>query len=634
MSNIKGVVILVLALVCGVCGAVGQGRGRVALDDLLKHNPPDAASYVYALGAKYVAQGDRDEALNAFNYILQNLDSLHGPTFYQLSRIPGQSAAQAVVYAQRAWQTDTSNMEYLSQWASASMANRSFVMADSLLRILISAQVGVVKNHLLLAEAAYYSGDYKKVVDIVDNYHEMWGVSPVGLSLKRDALAAMNDFVAAQKTMQQAVDLYPEVGEFYAELGNISLRLGQDSLAVDSYQRIVALDSTSADGWILLSEYYRRRNKVTEYIGAIRSVFELDGMESSIKAAYFEDSFLDPALYPAYYQDVNELAVALYAKHSDSEKVRDTYIKYLIFVGDVASAKSLLGPVVESGLATEWHYENLISIDMYEKNYDAAIAVSDKALKAFPEMESAYMVKPYALYMQKKSAAEIIRCLSALEWRAASDSMLSGIFTMKGDMYNLEGQDKQAIKYFKKSLKLRPNDAGTLNNYAYILAEKGEQLELALSMSERSNAIEESNPTFLDTQAWVLYKMGQYEPARLIMQRVLALEAGNAGAAICLHYGDILAALGDALMAKNYYRKALEAGHDAAQISQRIQALEQAVVPPVRGGGENLNTKPNAILDNTTKAVKKAKTDNKTGGKTDTKISKKANNNKNQQIKP
>lgn len=579
-SRVKGLVASFVVMICVISGVMAQSRGRVMLDEMLKRAPSEAASYVYAMGVKYAALGDKPEALNAFNYLLQNLDSLHGPTYYQLSRINGQSTPDALLYAQKAWQTDTSNTEYLSQWASAAVANRSFKLADSLLGVLISRQIGVAKNYFLLAETAYYSGNYKKVVKVVDVYHDAWGVSPIGLSLKRDALVAVNDFAGAQNTMKEAVGLYPEVGEFYAELGNISLHLGQDSLAVDSYRNLVAMDSTSADGWILLSEYYRRRNMVTEYIGAVRRVFELDDMDISVKAAYFADSFLDPALYPTYYQDINQLAAALYAKHPDSEKVRDTYLKYLMFVGDVSLAKSLLVLVVESGGATTWHYENLISINMYQKDYDSAIAVSEKALEVFPNMQSAYMVKPYALYAQKKPVSEIIDCLTSLQRRAVSDSVLGEILTMKGDMYGSIGQNKQGIKYFKNSLKVRPNDAGTLNNYAYLLAEQGVQLDLALSMSERSNVLEESNPTFLDTQAWVLYKMGQYEQARLIMQRVLALGSGNASDAVYFHYGDILAALGDTLMARNYYRKALEAGYDVAQISQRIKALDDQIVKP------------------------------------------------------
>lgn len=577
MSRIKAILVVsFLAVACSFSEVYGQGRrGRVVLDDLLRHNPSQATSYVYALGVKYAVQGDRDESLNAFNYLIENLDSLHGPSYYQLSRMKGHNSDQTLEYAQKAWLTDTSNMYYMSQFAGAALANRSFDLADSLLRILIVRQVGVAQNHYLLAEAAYYSGNYKRVVEVVDNYHELWGVTPVGLSLRRDALVAMNDFATAQQTMLQAVDLYPEAGEFYAELGNISQRLGQDSLALDSYRRLVAMDTSSPDGWIMLSEYYRRRNKVTEYIGAIGRVFELDGMDAAVKARYFEDSFLDPILYPSYYQDISQLARTLYAKYPNSERVTDCYIKFMMFVGEVDFARLLLLSVVDSGRATAWHYDNLISIDIYKKNYDSAISVSEKALAAFPDMESVYMVKPYALYMQKKPPMQIIECLSSMQKRAVSDSMMGNILTMKGDMYSLMGQDSRAIKCFKQSLKVRPDDAGTLNNYAYTLSQMKLQLEKAYSMSERANELEKSNPTFLDTQAWILYKMGLYEQARLIMQRALALDAGKAGDAIYLHYGDILAALGDTLMAKNYYRKALEAGYDADQISLRIKALDQ-----------------------------------------------------------
>lgn len=598
MTILKTIISSFLCLSCTIYAAFPQGDGnRVSLDELLRHDSCDAASYVYAVGVKQLAGGDFDEALNSFNYLLQNLDSLHGPTFYQLSKFYGRvsledaacelsrsgpglsNAPKSLEFARRAFLTDTSNMTYLNQLAEAAVKGGQYRLADSLLGVLVSGQVNAGQNSFLQAEVAYFMGDYPRVIRLVDNFQDRWGVAPMSLSLKYEALVASNDARGAQEVVKEAVVQFPEQEDFYIKLGDMSLMLGQDSLAVDSFQRLVALDTTSAQGWILLSEYYRRRNKVTEYIGAIRRVFDLDEVGVEVKAEYFEDSFLDPALYPTYYQDVNELAEALWSKYRDQVRVREMYLKYLLFVGKVEQAREILEPLTMQGEATVSNFEDLISIEMYLKRYDSAIRASQRALKAFPRQESAYfyLLEPQVLYLQQKPPEQIIRCLDRLMRKVKADSLVGDILTMKGDMYGLLADHKKAIGCFVKSLRVRPDHAGTLNNYAYLLAEQGQQLELALEMSERSNELESSNPTFLDTQGWVLYKMGLYEQARAIMQRVLALEAGSASDVIYLHYGDILAAMGESLMAKNYYRKALEAGYDPQQISQRIQQLENPV---------------------------------------------------------
>ena len=84
-------------------------------------------------------------------------------------------------------------------------------------------------------------------------------------------------------------------------------------------------------------------------------------------------------------------------------------------------------------------------------------------------------------------------------------------------------------------------------------------------MSSRAIALEEGNATFIDTYAWILYELGRYDEARTSMRQALSLDRTES-AALPLHYGDILYALGEDFMAETYWRKALDMGADSAQI--------------------------------------------------------------------
>jgi tetratricopeptide (TPR) repeat protein len=90
-------------------------------------------------------------------------------------------------------------------------------------------------------------------------------------------------------------------------------------------------------------------------------------------------------------------------------------------------------------------------------------------------------------------------------------------------------------------------------------------------MATRATTLTPNSSTFLDTLAWVLYRLGRYEEAKRYMQQALSLDR-NSSAELALHYGDILDALGEAFMAQTYWRKALERGYkDAAAIDLRIE---------------------------------------------------------------
>ena len=108
-----------------------------------------------------------------------------------------------------------------------------------------------------------------------------------------------------------------------------------------------------------------------------------------------------------------------------------------------------------------------------------------------------------------------------------------------------------------------------LNNYAYFLSLEGRELERALAMASLVVTLTDNNPTYLDTQAWVLFKLGRIEEARKIMQKAVALD-GQQSPELMLHYGDILHELGEQFMAEIYWRLALEKGYDARQIERRL----------------------------------------------------------------
>ena len=91
-----------------------------------------------------------------------------------------------------------------------------------------------------------------------------------------------------------------------------------------------------------------------------------------------------------------------------------------------------------------------------------------------------------------------------------------------------------------------------------------------LTMSSRAIALTDNNPTYLDTHAWVLFKLGRTAEAKKVMQQAIALD-GQESAALLVHYGDILHAMGEQFMAEIYWRKGLEKGYDADQITRRME---------------------------------------------------------------
>jgi tetratricopeptide (TPR) repeat protein len=86
------------------------------------------------------------------------------------------------------------------------------------------------------------------------------------------------------------------------------------------------------------------------------------------------------------------------------------------------------------------------------------------------------------------------------------------------------GQYERAWRAFEQYVKLRPDDWGMLNNYAYYLAERGVQLEKAEQMSRRTVEAEPDNANSLDTYAWILHLLGRDAEALPYMEKAVRLD--------------------------------------------------------------------------------------------------------------
>jgi Tfp pilus assembly protein PilF len=153
---------------------------------------------------------------------------------------------------------------------------------------------------------------------------------------------------------------------------------------------------------------------------------------------------------------------------------------------------------------------------------------------------------------------------------AQNDSVRSSIVSYQADVLHGEEQKAKAYKLYKKALKLNPDNASALNNYAYFLSLDSTDLPRAEQMAARAVELAPGNASYLDTYAWVLFLQGDTQQALKIIKQAVSLD-GMANSELLVHYGDILYATGEKFMARMYWRRALGAGHDPAEIEKRLK---------------------------------------------------------------
>jgi tetratricopeptide (TPR) repeat protein len=126
-----------------------------------------------------------------------------------------------------------------------------------------------------------------------------------------------------------------------------------------------------------------------------------------------------------------------------------------------------------------------------------------------------------------------------------------------GATYERLGDYAQAEKYFEKSLQIAPDSPETLNYLGYMWAEHDQKLDQARDMIAKALKAEPKSSAYLDSMAWVLYKLHEPKPALDYELKAIQLQ-DEEDATVYDHLGDIYAALGQKDKAREAWTKSLQ----------------------------------------------------------------------------
>lgn len=174
----------------------------------------------------------------------------------------------------------------------------------------------------------------------------------------------------------------------------------------------------------------------------------------------------------------------------------------------------------------------------------------------------------YAQTQQHEKAVSFLK--NAASFESEDQEILIQIYSGLGDSYNALKLYPESDDAYEKALKINPDNSYTLNNYAYYLSVRGENLDKAERMSKLAIKLEPGNPSFEDTYAWILFKLRKYKDALGWIEKAIS-HSSNSSAVQFEHYGDILYHLDEREKALQQWQKAKDRG-GSGKLDQKINA--------------------------------------------------------------
>ena len=549
---------MLVALLC--CGFIPQHKAS------RQKREQKPVSELYAEAIKHsTIHHDTIAAVATIEAILQQ-DSNYAPALNMLSRLT-RVATNAAVYAEKAYNSDTTNRYYLEDYGNALIRANEYGKAIPIFKKIVVKSTEP-DHYRILALLLDNNKNTAEAVSVLDTADMRFGRIPQLGRLRQYFLLKTGQTLAAEADARNAVEKAPYLAENHIALAEIYTIMRRDSLAILSFQNAIAIDSLAIEPWVAFAEYFEKRGDKGSYLAILERIINSNKVPLKSKIQEWKMLTKDIKSYRKYYSRYDTIIKQLYIHHPESKEVAILYIQHLIASGDINEALSLCKQLIDHKSPKIEDFTRVIEIENHLNRPDSVQRYADLALKAFPHNTELLHMRG-ALALQGKKYDKAISFYNEALRHADNDTLRSSLWGAIGDVEHHRKEKKRSYKAYEKALRYFADNAMALNNYAYFLSLDNSNLERALTMATRANEISKNNATFLDTKAWVLYKLGRYAEAKKVMQQALSLDSSSSHE-YALHYGDILHALGEEFMAKTYWRKALERGADKEEIEKRF----------------------------------------------------------------
>jgi tetratricopeptide (TPR) repeat protein len=264
-----------------------------------------------------------------------------------------------------------------------------------------------------------------------------------------------------------------------------------------------------------------------------------------------------------------ELADILVATHPGDPKAHSMRADFLVREERFQEARDEFRNVIALDSSRFLVWENLLRVEAELGDYRAMKDESYRMIELFPVQPLGYLFHGVAAYQLKDYETALNAFKQGVQFVFANNLLSSQFYAYLGDVSYQTGDAKTAFEYYEKTLQYDPNNSYVLNNYAYYLSLKGENLEKAETMAQKATTLDPANSANLDTYGWVLYKLGRYQDAEIWIRKALDAGAGE-DPVVLEHYGDVMYKLDQPEKAREYWYKAQQAGKGSEFLGKKI----------------------------------------------------------------
>ncbi len=479
-----------------------------------------------------------------------------------------QNYNEAETYAEKAVQLDTHNIWYVRLLSLIYEKNQKINKAIENLEKHLNNFQGDVDMLLQLADLYLRNNEYRKAIALYDTIQNYIGLNEEITVQKQRIYLLLNEPEKAIHEIQNLIEAFPNDPKHYHALYELYIKNNQQSLAIQTLEKLLSINPDETLTLFKIADYYKSQKNDEKEMYYLKKAFTNPNISIEIKTEYLMERIsLDTS-------EQNKNKVIQLASLIEDSKGNESI--FFALKGDLAnlsnqpdSARYYYKKAIQSNEQNQLLWNRILELDTKLENPELLLEDAKNAVEIFPnEPVFIYFLgfANYQLQNYKNAIKNFEKLLKLID--SSEDDMISEVYQLLANAYHYDKNYKKSDEYFEKILNYDPDNPITLNNYAYFLAERNENLDKALKMIEKAIKNNPEEASFQDTYGWVLYKLQKYDEALKWIEKAYN---SKKSADICEHLGDIYFVKGNKDKALQLWKEAQKLGSKSQELQRKIQ---------------------------------------------------------------
>lgn len=568
-------ILLWLIFAAGSTPAYCQKRNKAAkskaLNDSILISQKRTNAALFSDGLKEKIAGNNLAAKQKFEAALQAWPD-DPASMFELAELAAKTGQfdQAIALMNNAIPLDHKNKWYLERLAQLYRITGDLKAFVKTYRELLKLQPDDIEYIGELSLALLLLGETNEAIDLLNQIETQTGVNEMLSQQKQAIYLSQGKPDKAIDEIKKLSDTFPGETRYLTMLADLYKKNGQAEKALEVYERIAGSNADDPYAHIALAEHFRELGHENEAFASLLKAFEVPQLDAENKLQILQLWFQGRENDSTISDDVKKAAEVLMRVHPESPRGFQLMANYQLQHGQYEEArKNLLLHYDKEKFRYEVG-ETLMYADYFLQDFETLVKHADDIFKYFPEQPLPYLYKGIALFQLNRYDEALTSFETGRRFVVGNNQLLFDFYSNIGDTQHRLKNNRASDAAYDKALSISGDNALVLNNYAYYLSLRNENLDKAKEMSEKAVNLQPDNPSYLDTYAWVLFRKADYSNALIWIEKALDKSPEKNGTLI-EHYGDILYHLGRVDEAVNQWKIAAQLESVSDSIQKKIK---------------------------------------------------------------